>query len=128
MFVLTYSHGGFKGDVYVFGYGFVYYGMFGYGYMFGFVVLLQFEQERVHMFALLVMLLGFEVANFHRGFKGDVYGFGYGFLDYGMFGYGYMFVFVLLLQFEHEFVHMFALLVMLLGLEVAIILFIEFNW
>jgi hypothetical protein len=41
-----------------------------------------------------------------------------------MFGYGYMFWFVVLLQFEQELVHMFALLVMLLGLEVAIILFI----
>jgi hypothetical protein len=55
MFVLTYSHGGFKGDVDGFGYGFVDYGMFGYGYMFVFVLLLQFEQEPVHMFALLVM-------------------------------------------------------------------------
>jgi hypothetical protein len=128
MFVLTYSHGGFKGYVYVFGYVFVDYGMFGYGYMFGFVVLLQFEQELVHMFVLLVMLLGLEVANSHGGFKGDVYGFGYGFVDYGMFGYGYMFGFVVFLQFEQELVHMFALLVMLLGLEVAIILFIEFNW
>lgn len=62
------------------------------------------------------------------GFKGDVDGFGYGSVDYGFLGYWYMFGFVVLLQYVLEMAHMIHLLVMLLGIEVAIILFIEFNW